>query len=121
MKEVVGPKEFDPQILRDILETELRRDPFPTNECRRLHVSPELHTALTTYIADIAGIASHGRKLATLDPPRRRQFKQYVAKGFWQRHPAAAEAITAEKTPKLHQLLIDTEEARLLIVQYLGD
>ena len=73
------------------------------------------------YLDDIAGIASHGVKLATLEEPRKLEFQKLVARSFSERYPGAIRKITLKKTPVLLQLLADTEEARLLIKAYFDD
>jgi hypothetical protein len=106
--------------LREIYLRKLRIGPFPTDECSRARIGGKLHGELVIYLADIAGIASHGVKLADLGESRKLEFQMLVARNFWESNPSARQKITLEKTPVLFQLLTDTEEARLLIKEYLG-
>ena len=105
--------------LREIYLQKLSGGPFPTNECAAARITGSLHGGLVVYLADIAGIASHGVKMATLEEPRKLEFQKLVARSFWERYPGAIRKITLAKTPLLFQRLADTEEARRLIKEYL--
>jgi len=92
--------------------------PFPTNDCAVARITGELHGELVIYLANIAGIASHGANLATLEAPRKLEFRRLVARSFSERFPQAKQKITPEKAPMLFRLMADTDEARLLIKEY---
>jgi hypothetical protein len=104
--------------LRAMYMQKLRIGPFPTQECSLSGITGKLHGALMMYLADVAGIASHGVKLASLEDTRRTSFQKAVAGSFWDRYPDARRRITIEKTPVLFRLMANTEEARLLIKEY---
>jgi hypothetical protein len=106
--------------LREIYVQKLGVGPFPVEECSIARIRGRLHGELVIYLADIAGIASHGVKLANLGELRRLEFQELVARSFWELNPTARQKITMKKTPVLFQLLADTEEARLLIKKYFG-
>jgi hypothetical protein len=74
---------------------------------------------LVIYLADIAGIASRGEGLAELDASTRESFKPIVANSFWEKYPECKARITPLITPRLHEFICATEEARLLIVNAL--
>jgi hypothetical protein len=71
------------------------------------------------YLADVAGIASHGSKLIGLEAVRREEFRKLVSESFTERWPQIAQQISINETPKLRRLMDDTEEARLLIKKIL--
>jgi hypothetical protein len=107
--------------LHEIYLQKLGVGPFPTNECAAARITGSLRGGLVVYLSDIAGIASHGVKMATLEEPRKLEFQKLVARSFWERYPDAIRKISLEKTPVLFQRLEDTEEARLLIKAYFDD
>jgi hypothetical protein len=72
------------------------------------------------YLADVAGIASHGRRLASISAARRAEFKKIVAQSFEERWPYTSAKITLERSPTLLRLMKDTDEARLLVMRYLA-
>lgn len=111
----------DMMRLRFIYETELRRGPFPTKECGIAEIDGKLRLELDIYLANIAGIASHGAKLQTIEPDRRREFIEFAERAFWDRFPAPQiqKKINLKRTPSLYRLLESTEEARLLILKCL--
>lgn len=104
--------------LREIYETKLCKGPFPTSECSAARLTDREHGFLTMFLADIAGIASHGKKLDSITEARKGQFKKFVARGFKKKWPTTNAKITRERAPTLCNLMKDTEEARLLIVRY---
>jgi hypothetical protein len=104
--------------LGEIYTQKLFGGPFPSKECEAAWIRGRFHGELILYLADIAGIASHGVKLANLEEPRRTSFVKLASQSFFDRHPEAKVKITPIKTPVLFQLMADTEEARLLINQY---
>lgn len=99
----------------------LGRGPYPTSEVTRKRFPEPVPGTLLIYFADIAGIASHGEKLLDLEPLRRAQFRKIVAESFAEKWPQISRQITANETPRLRQLMDDTEEARLLIRKVLED
>ena len=106
--------------LREIYVRMLDVGPFPVEECSVARIRGRLHGELVMYLANIAGIASHGVRLADLGELRKLEFQKLVARSFWELNPSARQKITLKKTPVLFQLLADTEEARLLIKEYFG-
>lgn len=106
--------------LREMYETKLGKGPFPTADCSAARLNDREHGILTLYLADIAGIASHGRRLASVTADRHAEFKKIVARSFEERWPDTSVKITTEKSPALFRLMNDTEEARRLIMRYLA-
>jgi len=104
--------------LREIYETKLRKGPFPTAECSAASLTGREHGLLTMFLADIAGIASHGKKLDSITAPRKSEFEKFVALSFRDKWPTTNAKIPRERAPTLFRLMKDTEEARLLIVRY---
>jgi hypothetical protein len=72
------------------------------------------------YLADIAGIASHGEKLIELETHRRNQFRKVVAESLAEKWPRISQQINLNETPRLHRLMDNTEQARVLIKKVLG-
>lgn len=107
--------------LRQIYELKLGRGPYPTSEVStKRFPEPALGTILL-YLADIAGIASHGEKLVGLEACRHDEFRKLVAKSFADRWPEISGQISIEDTPLLCRLMNGTEEARRLIKEVLAD
>ena len=104
--------------LREMYETKLRKGPFPRADCHAAKLTDREHGSLTMFLAYVAGIASHGRKLASIKEDRKAKFKEVVAQSFEQRWPDTHAKITPEGSPTLFRLMLDTEEARLLIARY---
>ena len=105
--------------LREIYETKLREGPFPTAECSTARLTDREHGIVTIFLADIAGIASHGQGLASITVARESEFRKIVAQSFDERWPDTSAKITPEQSPTLFRRMSDSEEARLLIVRYL--
>ena len=105
--------------LREMYETRLGKVPFPTRDCAIAGITDGVHGALVMFLADIAGIASHGQRLAAVTEERKHEFLRLTAKGFWERWPEHQARVTLEGTPDLYQLMADSEEARSLIRSYL--
>jgi hypothetical protein len=107
--------------LRSIYDLKLGRGPYPTSEVSpQKFPEPEPSTILT-YLAEIAGIASHGEKLLNLGDTRRDEYRTIVAQSFADRWPDISQKITINDTPVLRQLMNDTEGARILIKKVLTD
>jgi len=107
--------------LRSMYDLRLGRGPYPTFEVSpQWFPEPEPGTILM-YLADIAGIASHGEKLLNLEITRRDEFRTLVAQSFADRWPVISQKITVNHTPVLRQLMNDTEDARILIKEVLTD
>lgn len=106
--------------LREMYETKLKNGPFPLADCHAARLTNDEHATLTTFLAYVAGIASHGPRLASITETRRREFEKFVARSFEEKWPATNAKITREQAPMLFRLMKDTEEARLLIGRYFG-
>jgi hypothetical protein len=106
--------------LRSLYEERLKPGPYPTSEVTLRRFPEPAPGILSTYLADIAGIASHGAKLIELEMLRRNQFRKVVAESFAEKWPRISLQITLNETPRLHRLMDDTEEARVLIKKVLG-
>ena len=108
----------DLKRLRLIYEQSLGRGPFPTEECFTAGITGKLHGELVVYLADIAGIASHGQKLNAISPERRLEFLKLSSRSFWDKFqpPEVQQRISLEHTPDLFRLIEDTEQARQLIL-----
>jgi hypothetical protein len=108
--------------LRLMYEQNLRRGPFPTEECYIAGFGDgSIRLELDLFLADIAGIASHGQKLKVISTARRLEFLRISSSSFWDRFPSPEirERITVERTPSLFRLMEDAEEARQLILHCL--
>jgi hypothetical protein len=105
--------------LREMYDSKLGKEPFPTKECASAGFTDRLHGELVMFLADIAGIASHGEKLATVSASRKLEFQRLTDRSFWERWPDARARVTPESTPNLYRRMEDTEKARLLIRKYL--
>ena len=81
------------------------------------------HASLTLYLAEIAGIASHGKQLKKISSERKLEFQRIAAQSFFERHPDFGyieQRIESSDVPDLKRRLKSTEEARLLIVEALA-
>lgn len=107
--------------LRIMYDLKLWPGPYPTSEVTpQLFPEPE-PSIILMYLADIAGIASHGEKLLNLKAARHDEFQRLVAQSFADQWPSISQKITKSATPVLHQLMNDTEDARKLIKEVLVD
>jgi hypothetical protein len=107
--------------LRSMYDSKLGRGPYPTSEVSPQRFPEPEPSTISTYLADIAGIASHGTKLLNLEVTRREEFRTFVAQSFADRWPDVSKKITTNHTPALRQLLNYTEDARTLIEEVLAD
>jgi hypothetical protein len=107
--------------LRSMYDLKLRRGPYPTSEVSPQRFPEPEPGTISMYLADIAGVASHGEKLLNLELTRRREFRTLVAQSFAERWPDISQKITMNHTPVLRQLMNDTEDARVLIKEVLTD
>jgi hypothetical protein len=57
-------------------EEKLKPGPYPTSESHTETLSGTDTGTLSLYLADVAGIASHGEKLIGLEAIRREQFRK---------------------------------------------
>lgn len=106
--------------LREMYETKLGKGPFPLVDCHAAKLTDREHAIVTTFLADVAGIASHGRRLASITEARKTKFREFVARSFEPRWPDTCAKIAPERSPTLFRLMKDTDEARLLIMHYLA-
>ena len=106
--------------LREMFETKLRKVPFPLADCHAAKLTDREHGIVTMFLADVAGIASHGRRLASITEARKTKFREFVARSFEQRCPDTWAKITPERSSTLYRLMKDSDEARLLIMRYLA-
>jgi hypothetical protein len=53
------------------------------------------HGIVTMFLADVAGIASHGHKLESITEARRTKFREFVARSFVERCPDTCAKIYA--------------------------
>lgn len=104
--------------LREMYETKLRKGPFPLADCHAAKLTDREHGIVTMFLAYVAGIASHGSRLASITEARRREFEKFVARSFEEKWPATNAKITSEQAPVLFRLMKDREQARLLIGRY---
>jgi hypothetical protein len=105
--------------LREMYEKKLGKGPFPTADCTAAKLTDREHGAVTTFLADIAGIASHGQRLASITEARKAKFRKTVARSFEEQWPNTSAKITPEISPRLFSLMMHSEEARLLIARCL--
>jgi hypothetical protein len=102
-------------------EEKLKSGSYPTSEVTPRRFPEPIPSTLSMYLADVAGIASHGEKLIGLEAIRREQFRKVVAESFAEKWPQISQQISINETPKLRRLMDDTEEARVLIKKVLTD
>jgi hypothetical protein len=107
--------------VKRMYEGMLKVGPYPTSEVRVMGLTDSESANLSMYLADVAGIASHGVKLLALEASRRKKFQQVVAESFATKWPQINQRISASETPKMYRLMIVTEDARLLIKRVLGE
>ena len=107
--------------LREMYEAKLKPGAYPTSEVTLERFPEPSPGTVSMYLADVAGIASHGEKLLGLEATRRDQFRKVVADSFAERWPQISRHITMDDTPILCRLMNDTEEARALIKSVLAD
>ena len=113
--------------LAQLYETELGRGPFPLAQTRKVGQGKdysEFHGYLTLYLSNIAGIASHGRRLKRISAERKREFQRLSALAFFAKYPQfeyIEKRIQNSDVPDLKRLLDATEEARLLIIKALAE
>lgn len=115
------------QQLAELYDKQLNAGPFPLEEARKVGRGrhyPDFHAALIHYLAGVAGIASHGKRLSRITPERRQEFQGIAAQSFFARYPQFSyieERMRTQDVPALRALLEATERARLLIVEALAD
>ena len=113
--------------LDQLYKAELGVGPFPTAQTGKVGQGKdrdEFHAYLTTYLANIAGIVSHGKRLKRISAQRKREFQRLSALSFFTKHPQfeyIEKRIQSSDVPNLKRLLAATEEARLLIVKVLAE
>jgi hypothetical protein len=113
--------------LAHLYETELGRGPVPLVETRKVGHGKdyaEFHGNLVLYLSNIAGIASHGKRLKKISAERKHEFQRLSALPFFARYPQfeyIEKRIQSSDVPDLKRLLDATEEARLLIVKALAE
>ena len=101
--------------------------PFPFEEAYKAGRGKDwdrFHACLTLCLADIAGIASHGKQLTRITPERQLEFQVMAARSFFAKFPefhSIEKRIQGPGAPALKRLLESTEQARLLIVEALGE
>jgi hypothetical protein len=104
-----------------LYEEKLGRGPYRTSEVTPERFPEPAPGTLLLYLADLAGMASHGEKLLGLEGLRREQFRKAVAESFAEKWPQISQQISPYETPKLHRLMDGTDEARILIKKVLRD
>jgi len=126
---------FDGEILKEeillklaqLYEQELGVGPFPLEEARQVGRGKDwvrFHGCLNLFLADIAGIASHGKRLKKISSERKVEFQRIAAQPFFARYPEYHYIETRMQTsdvPGLKGLLDSTEQARLLIIEALAE
>jgi anti-sigma factor RsiW len=100
--------------------TKLGKGPYPTSDCSAAGLTDSEKLAVQMFLSDIAGIASHGQKLATITAARRAEFEKIAARSFEERWPHTCAKITPERSPRLFRSIKDSEEARSLILRYIA-
>jgi hypothetical protein len=112
--------------LDQLYKTKLGVGPFPTAQTGKVGQGKDrddFHAYLTMYLAGIAGIASHGKRLKRISLERRREFQSLSELPFFDKYPQfeyIQKRIQSSHVPELKRLLDATEEARLLIVKALA-
>jgi len=112
--------------LEDLFEKELGQGPFPAAQTRMIARGENyarFHGHLLLFLADIAGIASRGRRLQKISTEDRTRFLEIARAGFFDKYPQyrhIERRITDTSAPDLLKLLKATEQARLLILEGLA-
>ena len=112
--------------LAQLYETELYGGPFPLEDAYKVGRGPQwdvFHGHLVLWFADIAGIASHGKRLAKISAERKAEFRRFAAQPFFSKYPEFSfieERMRNADVPYLRQRIESTEKARLLIVEALA-
>jgi len=112
--------------LAQLYEKELGVGPFPTRQTYEVGQGKNydrFHASLTLYLANIAGIASHGKQLRKISSERKAEFQRIAAQSFFVRYPDFGyieQRIQSSDVPDLKRLLDFTEQARLLIIEALA-
>jgi hypothetical protein len=113
--------------LAQLFETELGVGPFPLEQANQVGRGKDwdrFHGCLDLFLADIAGIASHGARLRKISAERRAEFQLIAAQSFFVKYPEYRYIETRIQTsdvPDLKRLMDSTERARLLIVEALAE
>lgn len=113
--------------LRQMFEHELGRGPFPTKQVSEVGKGKDygyFHGHLVLWLADIAGIASRGKRLNKISSERKAEFRRLAAQPFFTEHPEfrhIQERISKSDVPDLKRLMESTEIARLLILEVLAE
>ena len=113
--------------LRQLYEAELGKGPFPLKQVREVGKGKDydyFHGHLDHWLADIAGIASHGKRLNKISAERKSEFRQLAAQPFFTEHPQfrrIQERISKSDVPDLKRLMESTETARLLILEVFAE
>jgi hypothetical protein len=113
--------------LEQLYKAELGIGPFPTAQTGKVSQGKdrdEFHGYLTMYLSNIAGIASHGKRLKRISEERKREFQDISALPFFVKYPQfeyIEKRIESFDVPDLKRLLDCTEQARLLIVKVLAE
>ena len=113
--------------LAQLYGQELGVGPFPLEQARQVGQGKDwalFHAHLGLFLAGIAGIASHGKRLKKISSERKVEFQRIAAKSFFVKYPEYGYIETRIQTcdvPGLKRLLKSTEEARQLIVEALAE
>ena len=112
--------------LAQLYEKELGVGPFPLQQARQVGQGKDwvlFHAHLEHFLAYIAGIASHGKRLRKISSERKAEFQRIAAQSFFVRYPDFGyieQRIQSSDVPDLKRLLDFTEQARLLIIEALA-
>jgi hypothetical protein len=113
--------------LAQLYKQELGVGPFPLKQAHQVGRGKDwdrFHGCLDLFLADIAGIASHGKRLKKISSERKVEFQRIAAQQFFAKYPEYRYIETRMHTsdvPGLKRLLDSTEQARLLIIEALAE
>lgn len=75
--------------LADLFKAELGKGPFPTEQTHKVARGrgySQFHAHLTLFLADIAGVASWGRRLQRISHEDRLRFLRIARAGFFEKY-----------------------------------
>jgi hypothetical protein len=112
--------------LAQLYEQELGVGPFPLKQAHqvsRVKDWSRFHACLCSFLAGIAGIASHGKWLKKISSERKLEFQRIAALSFFAKYPEYCYIeirVQTSDVPDLKRRLDATEQARLLIIEALA-
>ncbi len=114
--------------IEELYRSHLGKGPFPYKDCYALQKRKDIPTSdfipeLDYYFGNIAGYSSWASRLIDKSIEERQKAKKILEKNFYEYFPDLARLenmITKDQTPKLFELMQQTEIARLALLELLG-